>query len=578
MTEVLAELLKLAGPEEVDKICYLSLGRLAPFHAGIEFNLAEKMMIRSLAMAYRQEESVVRKKFKSVGDLGDVAAIFDKRERPKPLSVVDVFNRLEEIAAEAGEGSVQRKIKKMSALLGDLDASGAKYVVRIPLGRLRLGFSDKTILDALSWMASGDKSLRDKIEAAYNVRTDVGMVAKIFKLKGLKGLKSLRVQVGVPVMPALCQRLPTTEKMIEKMCRLEADHPRSKRPGGQVAAEPKYDGTRVQIHLSRKKKPELVRDQLDLGFQPKVFVRVYTRNLEDVTHMFPDLVQALSVQVKAEEIILDGEAIGFDPKTGRYLPFQQTIKRKRKHGINRIAQEIPLRFIIFDLMFKDGQDFLKVPFKNRRRVLEEAIDDKGILLLSPQLVTDDPEVLRRYHGEQFNKGLEGIVVKKWDSPYDPGKRGYTWVKLKQEKGKKGGGLVDTLDCSVMGYYAGRGKRAEFGIGMFLVGILSRGKVLTVSKIGTGLSDGQWREMKKRSKKYEVKNKPKEYRVHRNLTPDVWLRPGIVVEIEADNITKSPVHSAGFALRFPRLVRFRDDKSPSQSTTLGELNKLYRLQK
>jgi DNA ligase-1 len=196
-------------------------------------------------------------------------------------------------------------------------------------------------------------------------------------------------------------------------------------------------------------------------------------------------------------------------------------------------------------------------------------------------VTESPEELRKFHDEQIKKGLEGVVVKKWQAPYDPGRRGYTWVKFKQEKGKKGGGLADTLDCVVMGYYKGKGKRAGFGIGAFLVGVKERetsDRFLTISKIGTGLTDDQWRELKVKSEKLKVKEEPKEYVVDKNLFPDIWLDPGMVGEIEADNITKSPIHTASLALRFPRLVRFRDDKSPKQVTTLKEAKKLYNLQK
>ena len=188
--------------------------------------------------------------------------------------------------------------------------------------------------------------------------------------------------------------------------------------------------------------------------------------------------------------------------------------------------------------------------------------------------------LKTYHDEQIRKGLEGIVAKKWEALYDPGRRGYTWVKLKQEKGKKGGGLADTLDCVIMGYYKGRGKRASFGIGGFLVGIREKeesDQFLTISKIGTGLSDEQWREMKKRIDKVKVINQPKQYIIDKNLYPDVWCAPKIVVEIDADNITRSPIHTAKYALRFPRLVQFRDDKSPKQATTLSEAEKLYHLQ-
>ena len=481
------------------------------------------------------------------------------------LSISEVYDRLMEIAKESGEGSVERKISKMAQLLSNLDVCSAKYVVRIPLGRLRLGFSDVTILDALSWMIAGDKSKREEIEGAYNINTDVGLISKIIKKQKMLGLKKVKISLGTPIMPALCQRLATAEEMVEKL--------------GMMAVEPKFDGTRLQVHFNKKKSWEQADDQLTFDFKPRSFIRTFTRDLENTTHMFPDLAEAIFKEVKAQEAILDCEAIGFDPKTGKFLPFQETIKRKRKHGVGQKAKEIPLKFFCFDILYKDGQDLLKTPFNKRRKILEKIISSKNkTIILTKQIITDSPQKLRAYHQKQIEKGLEGVVVKKWEAGYDPGRRGFTWVKFKQEKGKKGGGLTDTLDCVVMGYSRGKGKRAGFGIGAFLVGIRKETGFLTVSKIGTGLTDEQWREMKVRCLKFEVQEKPREYKVDKNLFPDVWCQPGIVVEIEADNITKSPIHAANYALRFPRLVRFRDDKTPSQATNLKELKSLYQLQK
>jgi DNA ligase-1 len=562
MTEILAQLLREVSVEEVDKICYLSLGQLAPLYAGVEFNLAEKLMTRIIAKAFGAHEEQVKKKFKKTGDLGQVAfeLSVDKTViNHQFVNVAEVYEKLYEIAQESGEGSVERKIEKMANLLNDLDGLSVKYVVRIPLGRLRLGFSELTILDALSWMLVGDKSKREEIEEAYNVRADIGMMAKGIKKDGLKGLKRIKVQLGVPIMPSLCQRLPTAEEMIKKM--------------GKVAAEPKYDGTRLQVHFGVKPR--------GVNLSHPTSVQIFTRNLENVTQMFPDIVEALPKEIKAREVILDGEAIGVDPKSGKFLAFQETIKRKRKYEIAQKVKEIPLKYFAFDILSKDGKDLLNLPFNQRRGILGKTILPRSQrILLSPQIVTDNPQDLRKFHDEQIKKGLEGVVVKKWQAPYDPGRRGYTWVKFKQEKGKKGGGLADTLDCVMMGYYKGRGKRAGFGIGAFLVGVRESevsDRFLTISKIGTGLTDEQWREMRMRSGKWEVRSQPKEYEIDKNLTPDIWVAPGLVVEIEADNITKSPVHTAGLALRFPRLVRFRDDKSPEQATTLKEAERLYKLQ-
>jgi len=562
ITEILAGLFKEASEEEIDKICYLSLGRLLPQYEGLEFQIAEKTMIKAIAKAFGLETERVLRRYKEVGDLGEVGEEYkiqnlfgDLREKKDKgeLRVLRVYERLMEIAKESGEGSVERKIDKMATLLQDIDSLSVRYVVRIPLGKLRMGFSEMTILDSLSWMVKGDKTLRTKFEGAFNVLANIGEIAKMVKRDG--GVRQVEPKIGTPVVPALCQRLGSAEEILEKL--------------GKMAVEPKYDGTRLQVHFRIK------------NHEPRTEggeVKIFTRNLENVTHMFPDIVEALEKEINVHEAIFDGEGVGIDPKTGRYLPFQETIKRKRKHGIGEKAKEIPFKYFVFDILFYNGESLIKEPFEKRRKILEKIIKKGGSTIVpSPQIVIESAEELRGYHNEQIGKGLEGVVAKKWQAPYEPGRRGFKWVKLKQEETKKGGGLADTIDCVIMGTYRGRGKRASFGVGAFLVGIKKGENFVTVSKIGTGLTDEQFRELKVQSSKFKVKKQPKEFMVDKNLTPDVWVEPKIVVEIQADNITESPIHTAGLALRFPRLIRFRDDKSAEQITTQKELEDLYRLQ-
>lgn len=288
--------------------------------------------------------------------------------------------------------------------------------------------------------------------------------------------------------------------------------------------------------------------------------------------MFPEL-REIGIQIKAREVILDSEAVGFDAETGKILPFQQIITRKRKHAIEKAAAAVPLRFFVFDLLYQDGTSLIHVPLRERVRSLNQVVRGQAVLVKTERMVTDDPDKLRAFHQRQLSAGLEGAVVKKLDAPYSPGRRGWNWVKFKEVE-ERAAGLADTLDCVVMGYYRGRGKRASFGIGGFLVGVRKGEMIVTVSKIGTGLSDRQWWEMKRRADQEKVSVQPKEYTaIDKTLIPDVWTTPAIVVEIAADNVTRSPVHGAGLALRFPRLVRFRDDKDPSQATTLAEVRRL-----
>jgi len=293
--------------------------------------------------------------------------------------------------------------------------------------------------------------------------------------------------------------------------------------------------------------------------------------------MFPEL-SAIGEELDAYECILDSEAVGVDPKTNKLIPFQETMTRKRKYDIDEVRSSVPLKFFVFDILYKDGVDLLSTPLSKRRRILEKTLLPKHILALSPQIVTDKADQLRWYHDEQLKKGLEGAVVKKWESPYEPGRRNFSWVKFKEEEGKTGK-LTDTIDAVIMGYSRGEGKRSGFGIGMFLVGVRKNDTFVTLTKIGTGVSDELWKELHTELHRIKVAEKPKEYsQVNKLFTPDVWVAPKVVVEIAGDDLTRSPSHGAGVAVRFPRLVLIRRDKSPEDATTVGEIQQMYNAQK
>jgi len=549
ITQILADFFRHVPAEEIDKAVYLTLGKLAPPFAAIEFNLAEKMMVRVIASAFKVPPQAVVDSFKQKGDLGETALWFRQKSRKiksKKMSIAELYRRLRQIAQEGGEGSQERKIQLMAQLLRQTDPQFLKYLVRIPLGKLRLGFSAITILDALSWMATQDKSLRPQIEAAYCVVADIGYIAQLFKKRGIAGLKNIKAKVGVPILAARAERLPTAEKIIEKL--------------GRCAVEPKIDGFRVQIHLDA----------------PHKKVQIFSRNLENTTSMFPDIVTACQrlwqKQKSLRNCILDGEAIGFDPRTHKLFSFQETVQRKRKYGIAQLSKQIPLVVFVFDILLYNSQTLLHQPFAARRKILERVLANKSpTLKVTEQKIIADPQKLRQEFHRAIKAGYEGLMCKKLDSVYQAGARNFNWVKYKKLMESK---LVDTIDCLVMGYYKGRGKRASFGIGAFLVGVYEKSKdrFLTVAKIGTGLSDEQWRQMRQRCDQIKTPQKPKNYQVDKNLIPDVWCQPAIVVEIKADEITKSPIHTAGFALRFPRLERFRS-KRPEQATSVTELLEL-----
>lgn len=574
ITRILADLFKRSNKDEIDKICYLLLGRIAPQYEGTEFQLAEKMVMRALSLAYKTDVGDVLKGYKRAGDIGDIAQELAKskvKSQKAKLSVGETFDLLKEIALEGGGGSQERKLEKMAGLLARLDPLSAKYIARIPIGNLRLGFSDITMLDALSYVVKGDKSARKGIEAAYNVTADIGKIARTVKESGLSGIARIKPIPGVPIRGSLAERLASAEKVVEKM-------------DGKFAVEPKFDGLRVQAHVWTD---EGGRRMKSGGKQVKIF----SRNLENVTHMFPEIVEAAK-KLSVESVIFDGEAIGYNPKTGKFSPFQETVQRKRKHGIEQMAIDMPLKVFVFDVLYLNGESLIDKPFWQRRRVLETKLKLSGnTIVLTDQEIVDSAKRLREMTDQYIKEGLEGSMAKRLGVAYQAGGRGFHWVKFKRHtENIKGLGskVADTIDCVLMGAYFGKGKRTQFGVGGFLIGVPGKGgKYYTLTNLGTGLTDEQFRQMYKLVQKLKVNGQPGDFVVDKLVVPDIWVKPGVVLEILADEITLSPRHTAGrdidkdkgrgYSLRFPRLIRVRDDKNTDQATSVHEVKELYKMQ-
>ena len=554
LIEILAELFKKTPASEIEKIVYLIQGRLAPFFAPIEIGMAEKTVAEALAMAYGLTKEKVLKDYQDLGDMGlaayELAQNSKLKVKDSKLTVTEVVNILLEIANTKGNGTVEKRQTLLSDLLKKLDPTSAKHLVRIPLGNTRLGIGDPTVLDALATAKLGDKSQRKLLEGAYNRTSDLGLIAKTLWDKGLPAVQNLKLMVGYPVRSELCERLPNPQKVIEKMEVVDAQY--------------KYDGFRVQIHKNGDE------------------VRMFSRNLEEMTHMFPELIEAVRKQIKAKTIILDSEALAYNPESEEFLPFQETTKRRRKHGIEEMAKSLPLKAFVFDILYKDGNSLIDEPLTKRMEILKEVLPEDDILIRTKNQTISDAKTLSILLEDAISKGLEGLVIKKLESPYEAGARNFNWVKLKRHSS---GELNDTIDCVILGYISGKGKRTAFGAGALLVGVYDSEKdeFVSVSKIGTGLTDEEWREVHKRADAISLEKKPA--RVSSNIIPSVWIQPKIVIEILADEITRSPIHTAGktetepgYALRFPRLVSFRNaDKKAEDATSVTELVEMYHQQ-
>ena len=545
MSQILYELFSKADKEEIDKVVYLTMGELVPSFRGLEFGVSEKLVMEALSKACGLKLSSVQKLYKDLGDVGKVALEVLKREG-KGLSVSQVYEELYSIARAKG---TLDKVMLLINLLRALSSVEAKFVVRIIVGNLRLGVGEATIIEALALLL-GRREYKQMVERAYNLCSDLGLVAKTLAQKGLQGLAEFKIQPGYPIRMALAERVASAEELIRRL--------------GRCAVEAKYDGFRLQIH---KKGEE---------------VYIYSRNLEPMTEMLPEIKQAIT-KIDADELIIEGEALAVNEQTGEFYPFQITIQRKRKYNIYEYSKEYPLKLFCFDLLYLNGEDYTTKAFIDRRKKLEDLITFRNTLELSELRIVQSAKEVEEFFEDAILRGLEGIMGKRLDAPYTAGSRNFNWVKLKRSyKGQ----LADTVDVVIVGYFYGRGARAELGIGALLTAVYdpSSDTFKTVSKVGSGFSEEEWISLKKMLD--EIRLDHKHARVDSLITPDVWVEPKYVITVSADEITRSPLHTAGktgdepgYALRFPRAVGFvRLDKRPEDANTVEEILRMYQIQK
>ncbi len=551
MTDILAGLLKDANETEIDKLIYLIQGILAPPYEGLDLGIGEKFAIMSIASCSGYEKKDVERNYRKSGDLGLTAEDLLSKKKQTSLSASeleldDVFSTLLKIGKTSGQGSQDRKIKMLAELLNSSSPLEARYLIRFSLGRLRLGVGDPTILDALSVAYAGDKSLRDSLERAYNVCSDMGLVARRF-YENPKSISKFKVQPFKPLMPALAERLSTPGEIIEKI--------------GKCAIEAKYDGFRLQCHKKEGK------------------VKLYSRKLEDMTHMFPDIVEEIG-SIDAGEIIFEAEALAYNEAKDRFYSFQQTMHRRRKHGIKEASKEFPLRLFCFEIMFIDGDDLTETPYENRRERLERIFSKKGMLRRSHLTITDKVSVVKKVFKKALDEGLEGIIAKDLKAHYSAGKRGFEWIKLKKSYGKS----VDTIDGIIVGYFLGKGHRAEFKFGGLLIAVKNpdQDSMETIAKIGSGFTEEEMELLQ--NMLYNERTSEPPVDLEFEVEPDYWVRPEHVVEVAFDEITKSPTHTCGrkdgkgYALRFPRMLSLREDKGMKEATTTDEVVEMYELQR
>jgi DNA ligase 1 len=556
LIERLADLFRQTPDELLPTVALLCQGQIAPDFAGVELGMADRLAARAVAQAVGVPAEQVLATARDTGDLGLTAERLLTEQDPDRAASLEVgvaFEGLHQIAQAEGEGSQGRKLAGMVGLLTLARPLEARYLIRTVTGSLRLGIGTATILDALAEVHAGGRKARPTLERAYNICSDLSLVAATLVSGGLAAVEAMQVRAGNPVRPMLAQRLSEPGEILAKL-------------GGSCAAEYKYDGIRVQAHRTADGALEL-----------------YTRRLDRVSTQFPEVVKLLDESLGPREVILEGEVVAFDPASGELRPFQDVMFRRRKYGITEAVSDFPVSMFCFELLYADGTDLTRLPYLERRARLAEAITPSPRLRLATAEQVDDEAALERVFEAAVAEGCEGVIAKSVNpaASYQAGARGWQWIKLKRDYRTE---LSDTLDLVVVGGLAGRGRRAGmYGALLLAVYDPAGDRFQTICKCGTGFSDAELAALPARLAPLARDGRPG--RVDSRWAADVWFEPTLVVEVLAAELTVSPHHTAGWgllkedaglALRFPRFTgRWRDDKSPTDATTVEEAVAMFR---
>jgi DNA ligase-1 len=521
--EMIGELAKvLPGLDDAELPVFVRfiMGRVFPDWSPLKLGIGPNLLYEAVAYVVGKKRETVTAKVSAEGDVGRAVELLlaGKTQTSfftEEMTIGDVSAACEAIARSEGKKSQREKLLAVRKLFANVQPAEGRYLARLILGELRIGIGEGNVRDAIAKAFSVEAA---EVDHAYQAMNDPGEVARLAR-QGSAALAVVHIGIFRPVKMMLAQQGSVADMV--------AGH-------GAVAAEYKYDGTRIQFH---KKGAE---------------VHVYSRKLEEVTNAIPDIVRQLSAAT-ARDVILDGEAVAM--KDGRPMPFQFVLRRfRRKYDVEEHAGKIELVPYIFDLLVLDGETLIDLPLRERRRLLAEALGAH----VAPQLVSDDPAAIGAFYQAALDAGHEGIMVKDLDSRYQPGVRGKHWVKVKPE--------VDTLDLAVIGGEWGEGRRAHL-FGSFLLACQDRGKLLPVGKVATGFTDEMLATIHEAMKDLVISEKGKE----------VVFEPRVVFEVGYSEIQSSPNYGSGFALRFPRFIRLRDDKGVEEIESLDSLRSRFQRQ-
>ena len=448
------------------------------------------------------------------------------RDRPQPkaeptLTLVDVDTAFERIAAASGVGSQAIRVNELTALFGAATHAEQQFLVALVAGELRQGALDGVMVDAIAKAAGVPPSL---VRQAFMLRGALPPIATVAIQGGAEALATIGLEIGRPVQPMLAQSAPSVVEALAKV-------------GGAAALEWKLDGIRVQIH----------RYDTEGGRS----IAVFTRTLDDITVRVPEIVAAAAA-LDVHNVVLDGEAIALD-ELGRPRPFQETAARtSSRTDVATLQAKMPLSVFVFDIMQLNDEPLLTEPASARQRRLEQIVPQE---LRVPRIVTDDPEQATAFFADAIAHGHEGVVVKSLGAPYEAGRRGAGWVKVKPRH---------TLDLVVLAAEWGHGRRRGMLSNLHLGARDGEGGFVMLGKTFKGLTDellawqtNEFLRLESRRDAYTV-----------------YVEPELVVEIAFDGVQTSPRYPGGVALRFARVLRYRPDKRPSDADHIDDVRAIH----
>ncbi|SFM58043.1 ATP-dependent DNA ligase [Methanolobus profundi] len=538
MTALVAELLGKVTPEELPVVTHFVMGEIFPAWSSEEIGVGAGILYNALAKSAGISVSDIKELVRETGDIGKTAASALKKvssgqatfsafmDESNDISILEVFERFRDISRSSGKGSQSSKIKHLQYLFNSASPEEVSYIARLAVEELRIGVGEGIVRDAIS-LAFDVPS--EEVERAFMLTNDLGLVAVTAREGGRDAVLSLGLELNRPIRMMLAQITPSLDAAVSDL--------------GTAAIEWKFDGARVQIHKEGDN------------------ITLFSRRLENITESLPDIVEAVRENVDAESAILDGEAVAIDAN-GRPRAFQDILKRfRRKYDVQSTAREIPLILNLFDIMYLNGEELLDLPLLQRRAKLEGCVKNGDSINVDTQYLTDDPEKILEIYNDALKAGHEGVMIKNPESPYSPGKRGKNWLKKKP--------VMETLDLVVIGAEWGYGRRTSF-LGSYALACHDpdTGRFLPVGRVATGFSDEQLAELTELFSDLIVVESGTE----------VEIKPEVIFEVAFEEIQKSVNYESGYALRFPRLVNVRSDKSVEDVETIGRLEEMYLVQR